>query len=81
MINFTFCKKLAWFWCLLFCDPKKWKLLVYFFFTTNICIIFSLITDLKMQGYFVMNSIKSPLFNNCMLPDLVQDYDHYNCIL
>lgn len=81
MINFTFCKKLAWFWCLLFCDPKKWKLLVYFFFSRNICIIFSLITDLKMQGYFVMNSIKSPLFNYCMLPDIVQDYDYYNCIL
>lgn len=76
MINFTFCKKLAWFWCLLFCDPKKWKLLVYFFFSsTNLCLIFSLITDLKMQGYFVMNSIKRPLFNYCMLPYLVQEYD------
>lgn len=54
-----------------------------FFFSRNICIIFSLITDLKMQGYFVMNStgIKSPLFNYCMLPDIVQDYDYYNCIL
>lgn len=28
-----------------------------------------------MQGYFVMNSIKRPLFNYCMLPYLVQEYD------
>lgn len=34
-----------------------------------------------MQGYFVMNSIKRALFNYCMLPDFVQDYDYYNCIL
>lgn len=52
-----------------------------FFFSRNICIIFSLITDLKMQGYFVMNSIKRALFNYCMLSDFVQDYDYYNCIL
>lgn len=32
MINFMFCKKLAWFWCLLFCDPKKWKIVSLFFF-------------------------------------------------
>lgn len=48
---------------------------LFFFSSTNLCLIFSLITDLKMQGYFVMNSIKRPLFNYCMLPYLVQEYD------